>query len=155
MKERYVRKLQVQLVDGDFENPLKDQVRDPEQLVSIFRDMKDWSQETLIGVYLGEKLSIKVYGVLSMGSSRSTLLDPREVFKQAFITDSRTFVLLHNHPSGDPAPSPEDRECIQVIQEQSKTLELEFLDFIIVGQDSFWSLFDEADGGEYGLGAIQ
>jgi DNA repair protein RadC len=65
-----------------------------------------------------------------------------------------TFILIHNHPSGKATPSPQDNEVMAALAEQAKTLNLSFLDFIIVGDTSYWSMFEENDGGEYGLGTI-
>ncbi len=154
MKDKYLRKLNIELVDGEFENPVKEQVRGPEQIFEIFKSLKDKSQETLLGVYLTEDLEVRLYDVLSIGGKDMTLILPHEIFEHAIVTKSRMFILIHNHPQGDPKPSESDKEAMKAISEQSKVMKLSFLDFIIVGNDGYWSMFEEADGGEYSLGSI-
>ncbi len=155
MQNRYLRKLNIELVDGEFENPINEQIRDPKQVYEIFRDIKDRSQETLLGLYLSDDQKASVYSVLSVGSSHETLCSPTEVFRHAFLTSAKTFVLIHNHPGGNPAPSDSDKDVIRELERQSEVLHFRFLDFIIVGKDSYWSLFEETmDGSEYELGRI-
>jgi DNA repair protein RadC len=151
---RYLRRLNVELVKGDFANPVKGQVRDPGQVYEVFQSIKDKAQETLLGVYLSDKLEVKGYDVLSVGSQNSTLLAPPEIFSRAFVLMAREFILIHNHPKGDPTPSPGDRKLITLLREQAEVMNLSFLDFIIVGDDRYWSMFAEAEDGEYELGAI-
>jgi hypothetical protein len=54
----YLKKLKIQLVKGDFKNRIKGQVRDPGQVYEVFKSIKDWAQETLIGVYMSETLEV-------------------------------------------------------------------------------------------------
>lgn len=149
MKDKYLRKLKVELVDGEFENPLNEQIRNPEQVHHIFRSIKDKAQETLLGFYLGDKLQARVYSVLSIGSNYTTLFASDEIFKHAYLTESKTFILVHNHANGDPTPTESDREAMKVIRHQTAVLRLTFLDFIIVGNDSYWSMFEAEEGSDY------
>ena len=59
------------------------------------------------------------YHTISMGSLSSSVVHPREVFKPAILENSAAVVFLHNHPSGDPAPSREDRECTNRLRRRS------------------------------------
>jgi DNA repair protein RadC len=77
-----------------------------------------------------------------------------DVFGRAFISRARYFVLIHNHPKGDPHLSSEDKESMRKLVSQGQTLEVALLDFIIVGDGRYWSMFEEAEGGEYDLGAM-
>jgi DNA repair protein RadC len=150
---RYLRKLKIQLVKGEYKNPIKGQVRDPKQAYEVIKAIKDKAQETVIGVYLSDKLEVNAYDVLSLGGVNSTYLATNEIFDRAVVSWSWTFILIHNHPSGNPHPSPQDREVMEVLKEQSKVMRRNFLDFIIVGEGKYWSMFEEEDGGEYLLGA--
>jgi DNA repair protein RadC len=96
---------------------------------------------------------VNAYDVLSLGGVNSTYLATNEIFDRAVVSWSWTFILIHNHPSGNPQPSPEDREVMEVLKEQSKVMRRNLLDFIIVGEGKYWSMFEEEDGGEYVLGA--
>lgn len=154
MQDKYLRKLDIKLIDGEFENPIKQQVATPEQMYEIFKKIKDQSQETLIGVFLTENLEVRAYNILTLGGQSTTLFIPEQVFEHAILLKSRMFILIHNHPKGDPTPSPEDRKMIEILTEQSKTMNRVFLDLIIVGADSYWSMFEDMDGGDYSNGAV-
>jgi DNA repair protein RadC len=151
---KYLRKLDIQLVKGEYRNPVKGQVRAPEQIYEVFKAIKDKAQETLIGVYLNADLEVNTYDTLSIGTQSTTLIDASEIFGRAFVFRSKYFILIHNHPSGIAVPSPDDKEVIKQLAEKSKVMEIHFLDFIIVGDNQYWSMFEEEAGGEYGLGAI-
>jgi len=151
---KYLRKLKIQLVKGRYKNPIKGQVTRPEQIYEVFRAIKDQAQETLIGVYLTNSLEVILYDVLSVGGEGATSLSVMDVFGRAFISRARYIVLIHNHPKGDPKPSPEDKDAMRNLMGQAKTLEVGFLDFIIVGDGKYWSMFEEIDGGEYEMGSF-
>jgi len=152
---KYLRKLDIQLVKGEYHNPVKGQVCAPEQVYEVFKAIKDKAQETLIGVYLNADLEVNTYDTLSVGTQSATLIDAPEIFGRAFIFRSKYFILIHNHPSGIADPSPDDEEVINQLVAKSKVMEIGFLDFIIVGENTYWSMFEEEDGGEYLLGAAQ
>ena len=145
---KYLRKLNIKLVKGEYQNPVKGQVRLPEQVYEVFKDIKDQAVETLIGVYLTESLEVVTYDVLSVGGEDATLVLPEEIFGRSFVTRTRTFILIHNHPQGDPQPSADDQRIMKVLRKQSQTLNKRFLDFIIVGDGQYWSMFEDLDGGE-------
>ncbi|MCW3120848.1 MAG: repair protein RadC [Flavipsychrobacter sp.] len=149
---KYLKKLKVELVKGDFKNPIKGQVQGPEQVFAVFKDIKDWAKETLIGVYLNDCLELNSYEIHSVGGESVSLVLPDEIFQSAILTRSRNFILIHNHPSGKAYPSEADKEVMQVIKDQCKVMNRTFLDFIIVGEDAYWSMFEEESGGEYALG---
>jgi DNA repair protein RadC len=152
MEHKYLRKLKVEFVKGEFKNPIKGQVREPAQVFSVFKDMKDWTKETLIGVYLNDKLEMNSYSVLSIGGEDVTLVLPDEIFRNAILTNSRNFILIHNHPSGNIVPSAEDSRIIGTLKEQSAVMNRHMIDFIIVGENAYWSMFEAESEGEYVLG---
>jgi DNA repair protein RadC len=151
---KYLKKLDIKLIKGEYKNPVKGQVREPEQVYDIFQSIKDKAQETLIGVYLDKDLEVRAYDVLSTGGEEETLILPHEIFRHAIVLSSRIFILIHNHPKGDPTPSADDKKVIAELKIGAKSVKLNFLDFIIVGDNKYWSMFEEADGGEYALGSI-
>jgi DNA repair protein RadC len=78
--------------------------------------------------------------LVSIGSLNSSLVHPREVFKQAIKSSGAAVILIHNHPSGDPYPSNEDIEITKRLHEAGKIVGIEVLDHIIIGDGSFVSL---------------
>jgi DNA repair protein RadC len=151
---KYLKKLKIELVKGEYKNPVKGQVREPNQVYEVFKAIKDHAQETLIGVYMDSNLEVKTYDTLSIGTQSETLVDAAEIFGRAFVLRAHYFILIHNHPKGDPTPSEEDRIVMQQLIRKAQVMELSFLDFIIVGDESYWSMFEELDGGDYSLGSI-
>lgn len=80
---------------------------------------------------------------ISEGSLTASIVHPREVFS-AVVRDSAASVLfVHNHPSGDPSPSPEDIAITQRLHEAGTILGVRVLDHIIIGRDSYISLADK------------
>ena len=73
----------------------------------------------------------------------SSLVHPREVFKAAFLSNATCIVLGHNHPSGDPTPSPEDGMLTRRLKDAGELLGVELVDSIIVGDEDRYFSFRE------------
>src|SRR5262245_8426714 len=97
---KYLRKLKIALVPGEYKNPVKRKLRERKKLYRVFKSIKDKNQETLIGVYFDNDLEVRAYDVLSLGSQSEANVYPDEIFERAILLKSRIFVLIHNHPSG-------------------------------------------------------
>lgn len=150
----HVRKLDISLVEGEYNSPLQGPVRGPRQVFEVFQSIKDRAQETCIGVFLDQHLAAQSYDVLSVGTRRETLMDPVEIFGRAFIFRSRYVILIHNHPSGDPTPSEADRAALRELIAKGKVVDVRLLDFIIVGDGNYWSFAESHEAGDYALGAV-
>jgi DNA repair protein RadC len=81
---------------------------------------------------------------LSRGTLDATLVHPREVFKVALLANAAALVLAHNHPSGDPSPSPDDIALTQRLVSAGELLGVAVLDHVIVGYDGTYFSFMEA-----------
>ena len=79
---------------------------------------------------------------VSTGSASMSIVHPREVAKTAILQNAAAIVCLHNHPSGDPAPSREDREVTERLQRVMRDLGVRFLDHIIIGEADYFSFAD-------------
>lgn len=73
---------------------------------------------------------------ITSGTATSCLCHPREVFRAVIRESGTAFVAVHNHPSGDPAPSSADTHITRLLREASKTVEIDMLDHLIVGRPS-------------------
>ncbi|MBP6508027.1 MAG: DNA repair protein RadC [Opitutaceae bacterium] len=76
---------------------------------------------------------IKCTAVTS-GTATSALAHPREVFREAMRVSATAVVCVHNHPSGDPAPSAADIQVTRQLRDAAKTVDIELLDHVIIGQ---------------------
>lgn len=160
MRMKYLRRLKIELVKGEFQNLVKGQVRGPEQVYDTFKAIKDKAQETLIAVYLTNELETIAYDIHSVGNEVEALFMSEDLYGRGYVLRAKYFILVHNHPSGDPTPSEADRMLFVELQKQTAFMKTKFLDFIIVGDlddtttPHYWSSFEESEGGEYTLGAI-
>ena len=82
---------------------------------------------------------------VSVGILNGSLIHPREVFAAAVAERAAAVVLVHNHPSGDPSPSPEDREVTRRLRSAGGIVGIPVMDHVIIGDCSFYSFREEAD----------
>ncbi len=84
---------------------------------------------------------------ISHGDLTSTNVHPREVFKRAFLNNAVAIVCLHNHPSGDPTPSRDDRHVTERLITSGKLLGVPVLDHVVIGAGGDHYSFAERDKG--------
>ena len=72
----------------------------------------------------------------SSGTATSSLIHPREVFREAIRLSATAVIVVHNHPSGDPAPSPADIQVTRQLREAAQTVKIDLLDHVILGRQS-------------------
>jgi DNA repair protein RadC len=82
--------------------------------------------------------------VLSTGTLDASLAHPRDVFREAALASAASVVVFHNHPSGDPAPSPEDRLVTQRLEQAGDVMGIEVADHIILGNGTYFSFKEES-----------
>jgi len=99
--------------------------------------LKDKKKEYFIAVFLDSKNKIIKDEVISIGTLNSSLVHPREVFKEAIKCSANSIILVHNHPSGEIEPSDEDYRVNKVIVETGNLVGIKVLDHLIVG-DEIW-----------------
>jgi DNA repair protein RadC len=80
--------------------------------------------------------------IVSVGTISEVLVHPREVFYPAVRHHAKSFILAHNHPSGDPSPSQADREVTKLLLSSSRVMGIELDDHLIIGGGSFVSLWE-------------
>lgn len=113
---------------------------------SVFLAMKKFyagaDRESLVVLCVDTKNRITAMNVASVGILNGSMVHPREVFKPAILANAAAIILVHNHPSGDPAPSPEDRKVTQNILEAGKIMNIALLDHIVIGERNYYSFKD-------------
>ena len=82
--------------------------------------------------------------LVSVGTLTAGYAQPREVFKTAILGSAAAVILVHNHPSGDPVPSPEDQETTRKLVEAGKLLGILVHDHVIIGDNNYYSFRDNA-----------
>lgn len=114
-----------------------------QQLFLRFREeLSAYDRETFFVITLDSKNRTIGCHKVSVGSLSASVVHPREVFKPAILENAASVLCLHNHPSGDPAPSREDRECTRRIFEAGRILGIRLLDHVVFGEGEFFSFAD-------------
>ena len=75
-----------------------------------------------------------------IGSLNSAAVRVGEIFRDAIRANSASIIVVHNHPSGDPTPSPEDVRVTEMMVEAGQLLDIEVLDHLVIGRNTFVSL---------------
>ena len=95
--------------------------------------MRALDRESLRAVLLDTKHRLIRVEEISLGSLNESIAHPREIFRPALIHAAFAFVLVHNHPSGDPTPSDADRRLTRRLIEAAALLQIRLIDHVIVG----------------------
>lgn len=102
----------------------------------------DLKQEVFVVLHLDTKNKILKEEIVTKGTLDASLVHPREVFRGAIKESANAIILVHNHPSGDPAPSDEDRKVTELLSKAGELLNIKILDHVIVGSSGFYSFDD-------------
>lgn len=115
-------------------------ITSPEDVYNYFSELLKYDKrEQFITILLNTKNEIITHLTISVGSLNSSIVHPREVFNAAVKKSAAAMVLLHNHPSGNPAPSKNDKNITNRIIEAGSILGIDILDHIIIGYDRYYS----------------
>lgn len=116
-------------------------IRSPQDAANfLMPHLSTLNQEHFVVLFLNVKNEIIHRETVFIGSLNASIVHPREIFKTAVKYNSASFICSHNHPSGNPAPSPEDIEVTKRLQEAGLIMGVELLDHVIIGDNSFISL---------------
>ena len=78
--------------------------------------------------------------LLAMGTLSATVIEPRDVFREAALGGAAAIVVFHNHPSGDPQPSPDDVELTRRLVAAGVLMGIDVVDHLILGDVRYWSI---------------
>jgi DNA repair protein RadC len=110
------------------------------------RVIKDDAREHFLAIHLDARHRPVGHQVVSVGTATATLVHPREVFQPAVLLGALGTILLHNHPSGDPTPSREDRALTRRLCEAGRVLGIPVLDHVVWARSQgFVSLREQGD----------
>lgn len=116
-------------------------INSPEDAANlVLYEMAALSQEELWVIYLDTRNRVLKISKIYRGSLNSSQIRIAELFKEAITTSAAQMIVIHNHPSGDPTPSPEDIAITRAIVSAGKLLDIEVLDHLVIGQGKYTSL---------------
>lgn len=126
-------------------NQLKPQeryvIRSPEDGANfVMEEMRLLNQEHFVCLFLNTKNQIIHRQTVFIGSLNSSIVHPREVYREAVKRSAASIICVHNHPSGDPSPSQEDIQVTKRLAECGKMIGIELLDHLVIGDKKFVSL---------------
>lgn len=119
-------------------------IRSPQDVSRLLaEELRYLQKEHFVCLFLNTKNHVIGQETLSIGSLNASIVHPREVFLAAIKRSSASIVCVHNHPSGDPTPSPEDIEITRRLAEAGAVIGIEVLDHVIIGDRTSVSLKEQ------------
>lgn len=116
------------------------QIRAPADTFALLRDLAAEPQEHFVVLCLSTRNHVVRRQTVYVGSLNTSVVRLGEVLRPALVHNAAAIIVAHNHPSGDPSPSPEDVAVTRNLIEAGKLLDIDVLDHIVVGADRFVSL---------------
>ena len=126
---------------SDMQSAMRERIRDSRQVAELLmEEMMYEKREIFMALNLDAKLRVESKSVISIGNVDSAPVHPREVFGPAIRRGASAVVVAHNHPSGDPTPSPQDIEVTKRLIKASEVIGIKLVDHVIIGNGVFTSL---------------
>ncbi len=113
------------------------------KIFSHFRsEMQDLTQECFYSLYLDQHKKLIAKKLLFKGTLNRSLVHPREIFKEAYLSSAAYIICLHNHPSGNVIPSNEDINITSHLVKIGKLQGIPIIDHIIIGNNNYYSFYE-------------
>jgi DNA repair protein RadC len=119
------------------------QIDGPEQVAELLEGLRFEKKEHFIALLLDAQNVVIRMVTVHVGTLTTSVVGPREVFREAIREGASGLIVAHNHPSGDPRPSAEDLEITAKLVEIGKMLDIPLFDHVILGERKFTSLRNE------------
>jgi len=107
----------------------------------------DFDREVILAIALDVRHNINATSMVHIGTSNESVADTADILRIALFSSSRNLIIAHNHPSGDPLPSAEDKALTKRLKEAASLLNIKLLDHIIIGSERHYSFCDEGQMG--------
>jgi len=128
-------------LDGYAQTRAKTVVKTPEDVIGVVGGrLRGKKKEYFLALLLDTRNQLIKVAEISVGSLDSSIVHPREVFKEAISASAAAVIFAHNHPSGDAEASPDDIELTKRLAEAGELVGIEVLDHIIIGGKNYSSL---------------
>ena len=128
-------------LEGYSETAKKPLVKTPEDVASLVKSrLKGKKREHFLALLLDTRNQLIKVSEISVGSLDTSVVHPREVFKEAISASAASVIFVHNHPSGDPTASEDDIKLTKRLAEAGEVVGIDVLDHIIIGDKNYLSL---------------
>ena len=128
--------------EANLPTEVKDSKDSFERFLPYIDDMR---QEHFLVLYLNQSNHALKVECLSNGGTTNVIADPKLIFKNALSLGATCLVLGHNHPSGNPRPSEDDRQLTKKLVAAGKLLDITVIDHIIIGNERYYSFRDHGE----------
>ena len=135
----WVRVMLVQETEGPYHPP----ITQSNDVARLCADMLRLDREEFRVLLLNAKHRVMGVHTVSIGSLTVSIVHPREVYKAAILANAAAIIGIHNHPSGNPDPSPEDHALTKRLAEAGTLLGITLLDHVIIGENTHYSFADQ------------
>ena len=135
----WVRVMLVQETEGPYQPPISHS----HDVARLCADMLRLDREEFRVLLLNAKHRVMGVHTVSVGSLTVSIVHPREVYKAAILANAAAIIGIHNHPSGNPDPSPEDHALTKRLSEAGNILGITLLDHVIIGHNTHYSFADQ------------
>lgn len=110
------------------------------QAAELVMDMRSLMQEQIRVILLDTNSQLIAVSTVYIGTVNAAILRVSEVYREAITRNAPAMILVHNHPSGDPSPSPEDIQLTRRLIQAGEMLDISLLDHLIIGENEWRSL---------------
>lgn len=118
-------------------------IHSSDEAYRLLKDLESEMVEKFTVLFMDTRNRVLALVVMFSGGMTESVVDIRILIKTALDIGATTFLIAHNHPSGDPRPSAEDRAITTKIQQAAKLFDIRLLDHIVVGHEGYLSFADE------------
>ena len=132
----------VQLLDGECE-PIGRKIEGAKDIYRYYKDIQNSAVEKFIAVYLDSRNRILASNIIEVGTVNQANPLIREIFRFALLNNAVALIVIHNHPSGDPIPSKEDKVFSGKTKEASEVLSIKYLDSVIIADRYYFSFAEQ------------
>lgn len=139
MKFSKIKLQMVQEKNFNYNSKIVSSATDIVKYINEFEELEKATEETTLLICLNVKNQVVAYTELAKGGINYCNLDMKTIFKNILVCNATKFILVHNHPTGSVVASKNDIEITEHIKQASKIMNVEFLDHIIIGGNSFVS----------------
>lgn len=122
--------------------PYRQFIRTSTDVAKATEDMTLLDVEKVVVLGLDARGRLKLLETVSQGGIDGSMVDPRVLLRTLLKGGAATCIMVHNHPSGDPMPSPEDKRLTERVKEACKAVGIRFMDHVIVAKDGWFSFND-------------
>ena len=122
-------------------------IKESVDVYNYFRsELENETQEKFMVLFLNNQNDLLASKVMFIGIANQSLVEPKEIFKEAMLYNASRIIVLHNHPSGNPSPSKEDYLITDRIKKSGQLLNIILLDHLIIGKNNYFSFYTYLKG---------